>query len=204
MYDAGANVGYGASVANNNYKWVKETIDATYFWIRNLGTGEYMHIQDQTGSVQCTAIDKNFWSSQWSQDAADAGYVRLRNRWQTGSIIHVENQTGSAQYSGGQDGWHSAHWLLTVVAAREGDAGAEESSASVDIYPNPNAGGKLNVALAGIEDVATITISDVNGKVVSVTKASSSVKINHNLSAGLYFVNVSANSLNVTKKLIVD
>jgi hypothetical protein len=141
LHDAGANIGYGSTVANNNYKWEKVTVDATYFWLRNLGTGQYAHIENQTGSVQCTAVTLDWWSAQWSQDYIDGTWVRFRNRWQTGSIVHVENQTGSAQYANAQDGWFSAQWQLTTTAARSSiDAdevsNSEANSVSFEIYPN--------------------------------------------------------------------
>jgi glycosidase len=113
LYDAGANVGYGANVANNNYKWQKVAIAGTnYFQLKNVGTGEYMHIENQTGSVQCNVPDLTWWSTQWTQEATEASFVRFRNRWQPANIIHVENQTGAAQYANAQDGWYSAQWEL--------------------------------------------------------------------------------------------
>lgn len=113
LYDAGASVAYGTSVANNNYRWQKVAIAGTnYFQLKNVGTGEYMHIENQTGSVQCNVPDLTWWSTQWTQEATESSFIRLRNRWQPANIIHVENQTGSAQYANAQDGWYSAQWEL--------------------------------------------------------------------------------------------
>ena len=208
LYDAGANVGYGATIANNNYKWQKVTIDATYFWLKNLGTGEYMHIENQTGSVQCTAVDLNWWSSQWSQDNVDGTYVRIRNRWQTGSIVHVENQTGSAQYANAQDGWYSAQWQLISQSGRLGEeeASVELNSGSVEVFPNPNKTKQLNVIISGLHEneLADVAIHDINGKVAMMVKAAGSSTIDHSLPAGLYIMRVRAQQVNAIKKLIIE
>src|SRR5690606_19520619 len=105
LYDAGGNTGYGASVANNNYKWETVPVTAQYFLRREVGTGEARKIENQTGAGQCTAGGRDWWSAHWSEERGDGVWQRLRNRWQTGHISHVEDQTGSAQYANAQDGW---------------------------------------------------------------------------------------------------
>ena len=210
LYDAGANVGYGATIANNSYKWQKVAIDATYFVLKNVATGELMHIENQTGSVQSNGTDTSFWSAQWSSENVDGTWIRIRNRWQTGNIIHVENQTGSAQYSGAQDGWYSAQWQLETISSskiggNKPEITADNSISLVTIYPNPATNNEFNVVVPELkaDDLATVTITDMNGRSVLVTSISGSAKINHNLAAGLYFVTIHSNDLNVTKKLIV-
>jgi hypothetical protein len=213
LFDNGANVGYGTTVANNNYKWEKVTIDATYFWLRNLGTGEYMHIENQTGSVQCTAVTLDWWSAQWSQDNVDGTFSRIRNRWQTGSIVHVEGQTGSAQYSGGQDGWFSAQWQLTTVAGRlnthenaVNENIDEEGNALVEVYPNPAKDGQLFISVPKLKEneMANVAIQDISGKTTLETKVSKSGKITHSLLPGLYFLRVRTTEFNVIKKVIIE
>ncbi|WP_337968096.1 Ig-like domain-containing protein [uncultured Flavobacterium sp.] len=210
LSDAGANVGYGATVANNNYKWQKIAIDATYFVLKNVATGELMNIESQTGNVQANITDTTFWSAQWSSDYIDGTWVRLRNRWQTGNIIHVENQTGSAQYGNSQDGWYSAQWQLetTTVSTSKSVVNSKDVSSSekvIGIYPNPSTDNQFHVLLPESEtgDVTTITVSDMNGRTVLTEKLSTSGQINHNLAEGLYIVNINSNEYNVTKKLIV-
>jgi hypothetical protein len=211
LFDNGANVGYGTTVANNNYKWEKVTIDATYFWLRNLGTGEYMHIENQTGSVQCTGVTLDWWSSQWSQDNVDGTYIRIRNRWQTASIVHVENQTGSAQYSGGQDGWFSAQWQLVTIAGRLStdetlESETEEGEALVEIYPNPAKGNVLYVSVPKLKEseLANVVIQDINGRTALETKVNKTGKVTHDLTPGLYFVRVRTNDINVMKKILIE
>ncbi|WP_264535844.1 Ig-like domain-containing protein [Flavobacterium sp. N1736] len=209
LSDAGANVGYGATIANNNYKWQKIAIDATYFVLKNVATGELMNIESQTGSVQANVTDTTFWSAQWSSDYIDGTWVRIRNRWQTGNIIHVENQTGSAQYGNSQDGWYSAQWQLEPTTVGTGKSIKTEEILSsekvIGIYPNPSTDNQFHILLPELEngDTALITVSDMNGRTVLTEKLSTSGQINHHLSSGIYIVNINSNEFNVTKKLIV-
>ncbi|MEP6931162.1 MAG: Ig-like domain-containing protein, partial [Flavobacterium sp.] len=210
LYDAGANVGYGATVANNNYKWQKVAVDATYFILKNVGTGDIMHIENLTGAVQCTAGQSTWWSAQWSNENVDGTWVRIRNRWQTGSMIHIENLTGNAQYSGAQNNWESAQWQFqTTSTAKKLDTNKTEvlteNNILVTIYPNPAINNEFNILLPELkaDDVAIVTVTDMNGRKILVHKLNTSAKINHNLAAGIYIVTINSNVINVSKKLII-
>jgi glycosidase/regulation of enolase protein 1 (concanavalin A-like superfamily) len=214
LFDNGNNVGYGSSVANNNYRWEKVAIDATYFWLRNVGTGHYMHIENQTGSVQCTSVTLDWWSAQWSQETVDATYVRIRNRWQTGNMIHIENLTGSAQYANAQAGWYSAHWELVPNGSGSGSRmkigddtfkEAEEGAILVEVYPNPATGKEFTLQLPTLKEgeAAQIIMQDINGKVVVETNVQHAGVIQHNLNPGLYFLRVRSGELNAMKKIMI-
>ncbi|MCP2025348.1 uncharacterized protein YjdB [Flavobacterium sp. HSC-32F16] len=208
LYDAGANAGYGATVANNNYKWEKVPVDATNFILKNVGTGDIMHIENLTGSVQCTAAGSDWWSAQWSAENVDGTWVRIKNRWQTASMIHIENLTGSAQYAGAQNNWESAQWQFQTVSAskkiNEIEA-ADENNTAITIYPNPAVNHEFNIILPELssDDSATITVTDINGRRVLVKKLHTSSSINHDLASGIYVVTISSNTYTVSKKLIV-
>lgn len=209
LSDAGSNVGYGTTVSGNSYKWQKIAIDATYFVLKNVATGELINIEGQTGSVQSNITDTTFWSAQWSSDYIDGTWTRLRNRWQSGNIIHVENQTGSAQYGNSQDGWFSAQWQLEPTTVGTGKSAIKideisESEKVVAIYPNPSTD-NFQILLPELEagDSASITVSDMNGRIVLKETLTTSGQINHHLNSGIYIVNISSKGLNVTKKLIV-
>jgi uncharacterized protein YjdB/glycosidase len=210
LSDAGTNTGYGTTVSGNNYKWQKIAIDATYFVLKNVATGELMNIEGQTGNVQCNITDTTFWSAQWSSDYIDGTWVRLRNRWQTGNIIHVENQTGSAQYGNSQDGWYSAQWQLEPTTVGTGKSALKidavsETEQVISIYPNPSVNNEFNVVLPELEsgDMASISVSDINGRTVLTERLSSSGKIDHRLASGIYIVNIVSKEYKTTKKLIV-
>ncbi|KOP38747.1 hypothetical protein AKO67_08785 [Flavobacterium sp. VMW] len=210
LSDAGANVGYGTTVSGNSYKWQKIAIDATYFVLKNVATGELMNIESQTGTVQSNITDTTFWSAQWSSDYIDGTWVRLRNRWQTGNIIHVENQTGSAQYGNSQDGWYSAQWQLEPTTVGTGKSAitineVSETEKVIGIYPNPATNNEFHVLLPELEngDSAAISVSDMNGRTVLSERLSTSGKIDHRLASGIYIVNIVSKDFKVTKKLIV-
>nr|MBU3859496.1 Ig-like domain-containing protein [Flavobacterium sp. MC2016-06] len=211
LFDNGANVGYGAAISGNSYKWQKIAIDATYFVLKNVATGELINIESQTGSVQCNITDTTFWSAQWSSDYIDGTWTRLRNRWQSGNIIHVENQTGSAQYGNSQDGWYSAQWQLEITTVGTGKSALNVKEVSTDettfitVYPNPATDNVFNVTLPELEagDVVTVTVSDVTGRTALTEKLSASGAINHHLASGIYIVNIQTKTQNVTKKLII-
>lgn len=212
LYDAGANVAYGPTVANNNYKWEKITSDGAYFWLRNVGTGEYMHIENQTGSVQCSSITVSWWSAQWSQDNVDATWVRLRNRWQAGSLIHVENQTGSAQYAGAQDGWYSAQWQLTAttVSRSVGPPPAADpvtQKASFNIFPNPATGKTIHITAALPVDgkAYMLSVYDLLGRAIITRKIASGTSVINLPASGIYLVEMTDhNSTRLRKKVIVQ
>lgn len=211
LYDAGDNVGYGATVANNNYKWQKLAIDATYFVLKNVGTGDIMHIENLTGAVQCTAGSTTWWSAQWSNENVDATWVRIKNRWQTSSMIHIENLTGSAQYSGAQNSWESAQWQFQTTTFTSKNVNrntveiAAENSSWIGIYPNPSTNNEFTIELPELTagDIATVTVIDINGKKVLEKRLNASSKINHNLAEGIYVVTINSNAYNTSKKLII-
>lgn len=207
LYDAGNNVGYGPTVANNNYKWEKVAIDATYYMIKNVGTGDVMHIENLTGAVQCTAGQSSWLSAQWSSENVDGTWVRIKNRWQTGAMIHIENLNGSAQYLGGQNNWDSAQWQFenTSTSKKVNTPEVTVENSLVSIYPNPSVNNEFNIVLPELEagDTATLTVTDSSGRKVLVNKISSSLKISHHLGAGIYIVTINSNAFSVSKKLIV-
>lgn len=207
LYDAGNNVGYGPTVANNNYKWEKVAIDATYYIIKNVGTGDIMHIENLTGAVQCTAGQSSWWSAQWSSENVDATWVRIKNRWQTGAMIHIENLNGSAQYLGGQNNWESAQWQFenTSTSKKVNTPEVTVENSVVSIYPNPSVNNEFNIVLPELKagDTATVTVTDSSGRKVLVNKISSSSKISHHLAPGIYIVTINSNAFNVSKKLII-
>ncbi len=211
LYDAGANVGYAATVANNNYKWEKVVSAPGYFYLKNLGTGEYIHVENQTGSVQCGPQIAGWYSSQWSQENTNAPFLRLRNRWQTNEVIHVENQTGFAQYANALDGWWSAQWEFIPVAASAAvvlstKSATEKVNQSVSIFPNPAPAGNFAVSFKGLEraEVFTLMIYNHQGKLIIEKKIPSCNKINYNLPKGFYTVQLISKNNTISKKLVVE
>ncbi len=81
----------------------------------------------------------------------------------------------------------------------------EDGEEDVLIYPNPNTNGELNVALNGLEN-AELSIIDLNGKLVfnkNYEASSQLIRLNHNLSAGIYMLTIKSEYNTITKKLVV-
>ncbi len=215
LFDAGASTGYGSTIANDNYRWEMVATDGNYFRLRNVGTGHYMHIENLTGVVQCTAATPEWWSAQWSQENVDGTHVRIRNRWQTGAMIHIENLTGSAQYANAQAGWYSAHWEFVNSSGSSGgrrrtgghvvEGQTEEGMPLVGIYPNPAHGQefRIDIPTLGEDEMVGIAIQDINGRNVLMLENAKSGVIRHGLTRGLYFVTVRSGKWRVVKKVVI-
>ncbi len=205
LHDAGGNVGYSASTGGTTYQWELEDVGEGYVEIRNVGTGEYMHIENLTGRVQCTARTFGWYSSRWAIEDVDGTHSRIRNAWQGSNYIHVENLVGEAQHGTIDAAWWSAQWALeTVGSARVGDE--EESipaKTNVSIYPNP-AGSHVSVTGSLLKDGAVIEIYDLSGTRVLVQEsysAKASININH-LPGGVYMIKISSSQGSFKQKLL--
>jgi Carbohydrate binding module (family 6)/Pectate lyase superfamily protein len=116
LYDAGDRVRYSATASGTAYNWALEDVGGGRKEIKNVSTGEYMHIENLTGYVQCTARTVGWMSSRWTIVDAGSGFVRLRNVWQSSNYIHVENLAGHAQHGTIYPVWESAQWVLEPVS----------------------------------------------------------------------------------------
>jgi hypothetical protein len=136
LYDAGDRVRYNATASGNTYQWVLEDVGGGVKELKNVGTGEYMHIENLTGYVQCTARTSGWSSSRWTTQDSGGGFVRIKNVWQGSSYIHVENLAAHAQYGTINTAWMSAQWLLEPVTGGRLPAEAEsEGEDLVDVWP---------------------------------------------------------------------
>jgi hypothetical protein len=95
--------------------------------IKNVSTGEYMHIENLTGYVQCTARTAGWNSSRWTTEDAGSGFVRLKNVWQPAHYIHVENLADHAQHGTINTAWMSAQWVLEPLS------GARQATDEIEI-----------------------------------------------------------------------
>jgi hypothetical protein len=155
----------------------------------------------------------------WTIASTGDGWNYIRNRWQTGEWVHLENLLGYAQYSGPQTGWYSAMWQFvnpTTVSSATAPATVGGTSANLDqavnagdnaairIFPDPvRAGSRFTITLPGNEQ-AFVTITDLAGKVVLVTRLSATGEIDPGVPAGVYFVTIRWKAITITKKLVVQ
>ncbi|MEU1644925.1 RICIN domain-containing protein [Micromonospora zamorensis] len=98
-----------ASGTDQSAQWAVENVDG-YVRLKNRATGNYLHVENQTGTVQTGTVPGTYWSAQWSQESVD-GHLRLKNRWK-GTYAHTENMTGSVQYGAAPAGWWTSQWTL--------------------------------------------------------------------------------------------
>ena len=89
LYDAGDRVKYAATAGNQSFLWQIEDTDG-FKEIRNFSTGDYMHIENLAGYVQCTGRTQGTMSSRWSLEDAGEGFVRLKSELNNTNYIHIE------------------------------------------------------------------------------------------------------------------
>ncbi|MBT1702876.1 carbohydrate-binding protein [Chryseosolibacter indicus] len=140
LYDAGDRVRYAASPSGTTYEWTLEDVGGGFKELKNVSTGEYMHIENLQGYVQCTARTLGWSSSRWTVEDAGSGFVRLKNAWQSNQYIHVENLQGHAQYGTINASWLSAQWVLESTAGRSASTSTVASQQNTFSEETPNGG----------------------------------------------------------------
>lgn len=214
LYDGGnGQVKYGTNPGTSTlYQWAQVDAGGGYKLLRNRSTGNYMHVENQNGSVQCTAGNTTWWSAHWTIAAATDGWSYIQNRWQGSEWIHVENQLGYAQYSGPQSGWYSAMWkFVNPVSARLANTTAQTNtgvmeSSEFSVFPNPANANGFFVKLPGLfmSEKAIIKVSDINGKAILEMAARQLTMIDKALSAGIYIVTIQTTQGTVNKRLVIQ
>ncbi|MEQ8472150.1 MAG: sugar-binding protein [Marinoscillum sp.] len=206
--DGGATVTYSSSGSGDNYLWVLEDVGGGNVEIRNVGTGEYMHIENLTGNVQSTSRTFGWYSSRWALENVDGTYSRIRNAWQGSHYIHVENLNGSAQHGTIDFGWQSAQWELeSVGGARmwEQPKSIAESSSDILIYPNPVFNGIISINFGHVPFGTEYEILTLSGVILyssSIQSQIQSLDVSE-LKAGLYMIRVNDGNKRSVKRLIV-
>lgn len=80
-----------------------------------------------------------------------------------------------------------------------------ELQTNISLYPNPN-NGVFSLTFSEIFQNINVSIIDITGKVLSSKTFlnSENIAFNHNLSTGIYFVNINTKDSEATVKMIVD
>jgi hypothetical protein len=198
LYDAGDRVRYNATQSGTSYQWILEDVGNSQRELKNVGTGEYMHIENLQGYVQCTARTPGWASSRWTTEDAGSGFVRIKNVWQSTSYIHVENLAGHAQYGTINTAWMSAQWLLEAVPAggRMATHDAETlNNEEPTMWPTV-VEDVLNVTTDG--SYHTLIVVDMLGKIHHTDKnigGKKSIAVDlSNLKGGLHLVKLNSNT----------
>jgi glycosidase len=220
LHDGGnGEVLYGTSPGGTNYQWAQVSAGNGYVYLQNRGTGNYMHVENQTGYVQCGAIQTSWYSAMWGIDDAGsgAGWDYVENRWQANQWVHIEDLLGHAEYANAQAGWWSAMWQFVNPVTVSNTAGSLQSgageglsrdsiAAAVGLYPNPARGGLFYITVPQelVSGPVWVSITDVAGRTVYVTNLNESGSVGHSFAAGVYFVRIRTGKVDVTKKLVVE
>jgi len=219
LYDGGnGKVLYGTSPSGNAYQWTQVAGPSGYVYLQNRATGNYMHVQDQTGYVECGSIQTSWYSAMWGIADAGSGWSYLQNRWQANQWVHIEHLLGYAEYANAQTGWYSAMWQFvnpTTVSSTGRSAQSAQAAVfsqdslaatAVQLYPNPVKGGTFYISMPSALTGSPIWVSvtDLAGQVVYTTRLTGSGRIAHPFPAGIYFVRIRSGSIDVTKKILVE
>ncbi|HAH24069.1 MAG TPA: hypothetical protein DCL77_09990 [Prolixibacteraceae bacterium] len=210
LYDAGDRVKYSATAGNNTYLWLFEDIDGVKE-IKNSSTGDYMHIENLTGYVQCTTRTPGAMSSRWSLVDAGSGYVFVKSEWNPNTSIHIENLQGQAQYGAIETSWWSAMWILEPIAIVSSVSSLSLEN-TTELYPNPSTG-DFNLSMGNFapNEKVSITIYNLAGQAMYTSSRmadgngilTEKVSTGNILSSGNYYVTAKGNSNFTRVKLLI-
>ena len=83
-----------------------------------------------------------------------------------------------------------------------------EKARGFDIYPNPISGNEINIVFTGdVNGKATIRVYDINGRLRINTQQmanSNNLQLKHNLSPGMYIINITVNNKEESRKIIIE
>jgi len=133
LCDGGEFVTYSATVSGTACQWIRESVANGFIEIRNVATGDYMHVENLTGKVQAGARYPDWGSSKWQVETVDATYSRIKNQWQSAHYIHVENQNGAAQHGTADGSWWSAQWQIAAVGGVSSSVASSVASSTAAV-----------------------------------------------------------------------
>jgi hypothetical protein len=166
LCDTGANVAYQTTTPGTNCQWSIIDAGGGFKSFRNVATNDYMHIENQTGTVQAAGGDASWYSADWTLETIDSTYSWVRNRWQSAQYMHVENQTGFAQSGTIDKNWWSTQWRFEAVTT-----GTASSTATSSVTATSS---KSSSSVAS-SVVSSVVSSKSSSSVASSTPSSSSV-----------------------------
>lgn len=206
LADGGDRVTYGVTASGSSYEWELEDVGGGFMEIKNVATGEYMHIENLTGYIQCTSRTFGWYSSRWAIEDAGNGEDRIRNAWQSNHYVHVENLQGHAQHGIIYTAWGSAKWVLEPFSGSRQGLAADlvSQNSGLSIYPNP-VEDKLTVILDGaFAEGANLSLYDLSGTKVleQWVEGASAEIIRGNLKPGVYMLRVSIDGEQQVRKIV--
>jgi hypothetical protein len=179
--------------------------------IQNFSTGDYMHIENLLGYVQCTPRLPGDMSSKWSLEYNKDGFVLLKSEFDTLDYIHIEKQQNQAWYGTIDPSWWSTMWILEPVIVPTSVKNLINEK-SVTVFPNPSNGDfTLSSSDFSSGEKVRITIFNLIGQVMFSNSywidGSGFIKVKANLgntlSPGNYYLVAKGNSNTTRAKLLI-
>lgn len=202
LYQDGGVVRYSAETGDDNFKWKLIIAGNGYYYLENELSGDKIHIENQTGSLECSSIDLNAQSSLWEKRTVNGTHIRFLNKSGSNQYINIENDLGYAEHNSININWQSAQWELEDASNILGLN--ETTIKNILMFPNPT---NDLVIIQGFNHISEITVYDLQGKrlnvknmVTSFNKLKFSVK---NLNSGVYIIKIKDDLEITTMKLIV-
>ena len=210
LYDGGDRVKYSNTVNGDSYLWKIDEKNGLKTII-NVSTGDFMHIENRLGFVQCSPITLDSMSSKWSLEDAGNEFVRIKSQVETNQYIHVENLQNQAQVGSIETSWWSAMWelepVLIVTAAKE-----LVIEKSVTVYPNPTNGNfTLHFKSFDSGEKVTISVYNLYGQLMfnrsyncsSIESRNININFGKTFAPGNYLLVVKGKAINEKSKLII-
>ncbi len=210
LFDSGDKVEYSLKTTDDKFMWKLEEINGKKR-IRNISSGDVMHIENQLGFVQCTADFTDSLSSEWLITDAGDGFVRIESAKNTNDFMHIENLQNQLQYGNIDNSWWSAMWILEPVLIT--GANQYKLIKNVHLYPNPSDGNfYLNLESFQTNEKIDIVIYSSNGQLLlqenfivqNYRKKGYQINLKNSLSPGFYYILISGKSGKAGEKFIIQ
>lgn len=202
LYQDGSVVRYSLETSNDTFKWKLIIAGNGYYYLENAFSGDKIHIENQSGSLECTSIALNLPSSIWEKRTVNGTHNRFLNKSTSNQYINIENDLGYTEHNSINPSRESAQWELKEASNILGLN--EATMKNVLIFPNPT---NDLVTIQGFNNISDITVYDLQGKqlninniVTSFNKLKFSVK---NFNSGVYIIKIKNDLGITTMKLIV-
>ncbi|RRN78149.1 T9SS C-terminal target domain-containing protein [Pseudoxanthomonas sp. SGD-10] len=198
---------------------------ANYDWVWDETAGVTLSVVPQTSPVEIISFNANSlidgikldWST--ASETDNAGFViehstdgknfsvlntvEGNNRASIYSYIHNTPSQGTNYYRLTQS---DVNGTKTVIGIKSVNFNLSDNSA-INVYPNPSSD-IINVSVkGGVNDVKTVRVLDLNGKLVLATSGTdSTIQLNTKgkLAPGVYTVTVSTDNINESKKIVIE
>ncbi|WP_221409763.1 glycoside hydrolase family 30 beta sandwich domain-containing protein [Pseudochryseolinea flava] len=136
------------------------------------------------------------------------GKISLRGN--NGQYVTSSNGASSMKCnSAAISGWEAFTYTVVGTARERTEMSTEDNinEKLVDVYPNPVRDGKINVMINGQENMALVTITNSEGKMVTqrtVKDTETELELDKNLKPGIYYVQIKKGASKTIRRIVVE